>query len=93
VAQFQAGHSKVPGSGRRKGVPNRRSALLRDAILDAAALAGGDGGITEYLRQQAVQNPRAFLPLLARVMPTQLSAESDDGRRIIVRISPEDARL
>jgi hypothetical protein len=35
--------------------------LLRDAILEAAGLAGGDGGIVGYLQQQAVQNPEKLL--------------------------------
>jgi hypothetical protein len=93
VAQFQAGHTKIPGSGRRKGTPNRGTALLRDAILEAATLAGGDGGVVEYLRQQAVQNPKAFLSLLAKVIPTQIDAESDNGQRVVLRFSADDARL
>jgi hypothetical protein len=63
-----------------------------DAILEAAALAGG-GGIVGYLQQQAVQNPRSFSPLLGKVMPTQLSAESENSQRIVVMIDPEDRKL
>lgn len=33
------------GKGRKKGTPNKTTALLKDAILKAAECAGGAGGL------------------------------------------------
>lgn len=61
------------GPGRPKGLPNKTTALLKDAILQAADRAGGEGGMVGYLETQAVANPGPFMALLGKVLPTQLS--------------------
>jgi hypothetical protein len=65
--------------GRQKGTPNKTTALLKDAILQAAAQAGG-GDLVAYLKQQAIENPGPFLSLLGKVLPIQLQDES--GRSV-----------
>ncbi len=65
----------TPGPGRPKGVPNRTTALLKDAILQAAATAGGEGGVAAYLADQALKNPNAFMALLGKVLPMQVTGE------------------
>jgi hypothetical protein len=66
-----------PGPGRPKGLPNKTTALLKDAILKAAATAGGEGGLEGYLAIQATLSPGPFLALLGKVLPLQLA--NDDG--------------
>ena len=67
--------------GRKKGTPNKTTALLKDAILKAAEAAGGKpsmtsaGGVVAYLTQQAKANPSAFMTLLGKVLPTQLAGD------------------
>lgn len=60
--------------GRKKGTPNKTTALLKDAILMAAREAGGggDNGIAAYLQQQATENPGPFMSLLGKVLPHTL---------------------
>lgn len=65
------------GKGRKKGVPNKTTALLKDAILQAATAAGG-GDLTRYLADQAIESPTAFLSLLGKVLPLQMTG-LDDG--------------
>jgi hypothetical protein len=61
--------------GRKKGTPNKITRDLRDMILGAVANAGG----CDYLTDQAKTNPRAFLTLLGKLLPTQISyGEEDD---------------
>ena len=43
------------------------------------------GGV-EYLTQQARENPKAFLPLVAKLMPTRVEGDSENPLRIIKRI-------
>jgi hypothetical protein len=63
------------GKGRKKGVPNKTTTLLKDAILAAAARAGGEGGLEAYLEKQANTNSGPFMGLLGKVLPMQLTGE------------------
>lgn len=57
--------------GRKKGTPNKTTALLKDAILKAAADAG-NGDMAAYLKEQAIANPGPFMSLLGKVLPLQV---------------------
>jgi hypothetical protein len=76
----------IRGSGRPRGARNRVSRALKDMILRALDAAGGE----EYLLRQANEHPAAFMMLLAKVLPLQLSGDPDrpvihEIRRVIVR--------
>lgn len=59
------------GKGRQKGVPNKTTKALKEMILGALSDAGGQ----HYLRQQASENPAAFLTLIGKVLPSEIKAE------------------
>lgn len=82
MAKLEAGRPKT--GGRQKGTPNKTTALLKDAILKAAELAGGTDGMVGYLRKQAKDNPGPFLALLGKVLPMQVTGE--DGEAIKLEI-------
>ena len=65
--------------GRKKGTPNKTTALLKDAILRAADDAGGTDGMIGYLTKQAKDNPGPFMSLLGKVLPMQVEGTGDDG--------------
>lgn len=73
--------------GRPKGVPNKTTALLKDAILKAAEEAGGGGeeGLVKYLKARAVDTPGPFLALLGKVMPTQISGENGGPLQVVIK--------
>ena len=73
-----------PGPGRPKGMPNKTTALLKDASLEAAQGAGGPEGMVGYLRAQAAANPGPFLALLGKVLPMQVTGEGGGDLRIQV---------
>jgi hypothetical protein len=68
--------------GRRNGTPNKLTRDLREMILGALADAGG----RDYLAAQAKKNPGAFLRLLGRLLPTQVTG-GDDGDPAEVELS------
>ena len=72
-------------TGRKKGTPNKTTALLKDAILKAAENAG-DGSMVDYLTQQARLNPGPFMSLLGKVLPTQLSSDPENPLQLVTRI-------
>lgn len=84
-------HKLPPGPGRPKGMPNKTTALLKDAILKAAEQAGGKAGIVGYLKVQAKKNPGPFMALLGKVLPMQIAGP--DGGELKIIIQGPDAGL
>ena len=70
--------------GRKKGTPNKTTALLKDAILVAAANAGKEGGLEGYLTCQAVLNPGPFMALLGKVLPMQIGGDEDQPVKMVI---------
>jgi hypothetical protein len=79
------GVAKVPGSGRKEGTPNKTTALLKDAVIQAATKAGQNidakskDCLVTYLEKQAEDSPPAFMTLLGKVLPTQVEGTEEDG--------------
>lgn len=65
--------------GRKKGVPNKTTGVLKDAIVLAAELTGSDGkgkeGLTGYLKHVAATDVKAFAGLLGRVLPLTVAGD------------------
>jgi hypothetical protein len=64
----------TPGPGRKKGVPNRNTALIREMVAQALDQAGG----VEYLARVAETHPGPFLGLVGKVLPVQLAGIGDE---------------
>lgn len=60
-----------PKGGSRKGIPNKINGDVKAMVLEALHHAGG----AEYLCMQAYDNPKAFVALLGRVLPLQISGD------------------
>lgn len=65
------------GPGRPKGLPNKTTTALKEAILAAAAEHGeddaGTDGLKGYLRKVAREDVKAFTGLLGRVLPLDVN--------------------
>ena len=59
------------GKGRPKGVPNKTTAAIKDMVLQALDKAGG----VDYLVQQSEENPTAFMTLVGKVLPLQITGD------------------
>ena len=76
------------GKGRRRGVPNKFTAELREVILQALEDAGG----VEYLVRVSRDNPAVFCALLGRLLPLEarLSAAAPPPELIITWKEPSE---
>lgn len=72
---------RQPGSGRQKGTTNGDTAKLRGIILAALDQVGGQS----YLAKVALEEPVAFLSLIGKVLPKEVTGA--DGGSINVAIS------
>lgn len=81
------------GIGRKKGVPNKTTRLLKEAILKAAEAAGekhGPDGMVSYLTHQAEKNPGPFLALLGKVLPMTVVGDADNP--LVTKVEVEFVR-
>jgi len=78
--------------GRQAGTPNKVTGQLKDMILKALENKGG----VDYLMAQADSNPNAFMALVGRVLPLQVSGDPDSPLispgtviQFVVSVDPE----
>lgn len=88
---FKKGQPRPEGGGRKKGQRNRTTTMLKDAILEAAALVGRDGrgrdGLVGYLAMLATKEKAVYARLLERVLPMQIRVED----KTTPQYSPQEA--
>lgn len=70
----------TPGPGRKKGVPNKQTTLIKDMIIAALDKSGG----ADYLARQAEENPGPFMALVGKVLPVQLAGH--DGAALAISV-------
>jgi len=78
------GGPKTAGSGRKKGVPNKLNATVKEMVIGALDAAGGQS----YLLEQSEKNPTAFLTLVGKVLPTQITGEGDGPVQLMWPLAP-----
>lgn len=66
--------------GRKKGTPNKVTGDVKAMVLAALDQAGG----ISYLYEQSQENPKAFLSLVGRILPMQVTGE--DGGALVIRV-------
>ena len=83
------------GLGRPKGSPNKINAGVKSMILGALDELGGQA----WLVQTARAEPRTFMVLLARILPSEMTLDANVVqhepitmiRRIVIDAKPEGA--
>jgi len=97
MAKFKKGDKKPANSGRKAGQQTKYPTELKEMILEALHRAGGQGEYGEaggvvYLRNQAVDNPVAFMSLLGRVLPMTVMGTGKDGE-FVIQIQSNHAKV
>lgn len=83
-SRFQPGRSGNP-AGKAKGTQNKLGKSIKDMILTALHDVGG----AQYLARQAELNPVAFMGLVGKVLPLQLTGA--EGGALVVDFRWADA--
>lgn len=75
--------------GRKKGTQNKNTTALKTAILNAFEKVGGQ----DYLVRVAEDDPKTFLALLGKVLPSEVKADitNADGPTVIKIITPDSS--
>ena len=82
-----SGHGGVrPGAGRPPGSVNVVTRTLREAILAAGEIAGGEDGLTGYLVMLARENSSAYAGLLGKILPHQLATDAETNGGVGVKL-------
>ena len=63
---------KRPGAGRPKGSLDKGGKLIREMVAEALDRVGG----VDYLSRQAAEKPVAFMALLGKVLPVQVTGDN-----------------
>lgn len=68
--------------GRAKGTPNKMTGQVKEMILTALDRAGG----VEYLVRQANDSPTAFLALVGKVLPMQVTGADGNAVKVVTEV-------
>lgn len=69
--------------GKPKGAKNKDAALIRDMIAQALTQVGG----VDYLAAKAETHPQAFMALIGKVMPVQVTGEDGGAVQHSIRVT------
>lgn len=75
---FKKGHKKV--GGRKKGVQNKFTRDIKEAVLNAFGRVGGE----DYLVKVANADRKTFTALVGRLLPTQLTGKDGAPLELLV---------
>jgi len=67
--------------GRKKGVPNKMGLSLKSDVMEAFENVGG----VAWLEDLAQTDKRTFAALLAKLLPTEITAEIDTNHNIVFK--------
>lgn len=89
---FQKGDSKPAGAGRRKGGLNKTTSAIKEMLVTSLRFAGdevakegetGDlKGGAAYLAYQAIKQPKAYMGLINKLIPTEVIGELNVGTTV-----------
>jgi len=84
MAGDQPRKGRLNRGGRKAGSKNKTTILLKAAIEESFENVGG----AEYLTTMAIQEPKAYLTLLAKILPAKIEADVNvfQGTQLVERL-------
>lgn len=79
---FLPGQPRPAKAGRKRGTPNKITVNIREMIERALHKAGG----IQYLTRQAHKNPAAFMGLVGRILPQNMTISGSIDQNITVSV-------
>lgn len=83
--RFEKGREKT--GGREKGVKNKTTVLLKEAIMMAAECEGldrhGKDGVVGFLRMLSRREPAVFGRLMEKLLPYQLTGKDGSPMQVV----------
>ena len=70
--------------GRQKGTPNKITTAFKDAVRIVYEDIGGHKAFAAWARE----NPTEFYKIAARLIPTEITARSDNNLTVVIRRFP-----
>lgn len=90
MAETTKAKPPAAGIGRKKGVPNKTTRVLREALVIAAETVGENGngkdGLVGYLTRVARKDMKSFCSMLGRAMPLQVIGDPENPLQTVTRI-------
>lgn len=79
---MSGGHGgRRAGAGRPKGAVSQETADIKAMVIGALQAVGG----TDYLAARAIDSPAAFLTLVGKILPLQLTGDPDSPVQFVIR--------
>jgi hypothetical protein len=75
-----------PGPGRRKGSQNKITRAVKDMVVGALERGGGE----DWLLSQMTKNPVAFMTLVGKIVPLQVTGEGGGPVIIVTGVQRAD---
>ena len=82
MSEIAETQKREKSGGRKKGTPNKTTAVLKSAIMESFDKVGG----VEYLVQVAQEDPKSFLSLLGKLVPSEIKAELSTTDKVVVTV-------
>lgn len=86
-----AGRPKPPaaGKGRKKGVPNKTTAMAKDAIAQAATELGGADRLVGWAKESPLNERIFWGTIYPKLLPLQIHGSGPGGAHVFERIVRE----
>lgn len=75
------------GPGRPKGVPNKNTAIAKDAIATAAEKLGGVDRLVAWAKEEPKNESAFWTVIYPKLLPLQLHGAGDNGEHLIEAIT------